>query len=492
MVIRKLAFALALAVVTSSFVFGAEVKNLKVGQVGDKAVATYDLVAEKAEKSAEVIVSININGEVHPADQLHLTGALGKAVPMGTAKEITWDITKDLPSGFDYEKGELNWNVSTAEHPPVVPHGRIADLEDPWKALQRDELETKQEYAQRVAALGQVKVGTAIVSVHNYDVDTGRLIIPVQAESWARPYVKTVQGVLQMDREKLRQIIAVGQEVVVTAAFNIQDGKPLPGPLTIVSSGGIFPLGSEPKPIPEAERNDQGLWEADMDIGPCRVRMVLIPAGKFMMGKSEEQHEVTITHDFWMGKYLVTQTQYEAIMGNNPSWFQGADHPVESVDSIKVDKFISKANGHTKGGFRLPTEAEWEYACRAGTTGDTYGNLEDIAWCMANSGMRTHPVGQKEPNGFGLYDMLGNVWEWCKDYLAPYPTGAVTDPQGPPSAFHRVVRGGCFGGGYWSGTPRLVGAADRKGIQEDHAFDALMGGRFQFQCLGFRIARDTK
>ena len=179
-----------------------------------------------------------------------------------------------------------------------------------------------------------------------------------------------------------------------------------------------------------------------------KLEMVLIPAGKFIMGspkyKSEPPHEVTITKPFYMGKYEVTQEQWESVMGKNPSETKGAKLPVTHVSWEDCQNFIKKLNAKTKVSYRLPTEAEWEYACRAGTTtfysvGDSltkaYANIE-------NSEIRA--VGSYKPNTFGLYDMHGNVWEWCEDWYRDYPTGAVTDPKGPATGEVRVLRGASF------------------------------------------------
>ena len=158
-------------------------------------------------------------------------------------------------------------------------------------------------------------------------------------------------------------------------------------------------------------------------------------------------HQVTITRDFWMGKFPVTQGQWQAVMGGNPSYFRniGPDAPVDSVNFRDVQVFLAKVNAtQSRWTVRLPTEAEWEYASLAGTTGATYGPLDRIAWYRANSGSSTHPVGQKAANAFGLYDMLGNVWDWCQDWFAPYTSVAVFDPQGPSTGDRRVTGGGCY------------------------------------------------
>ncbi len=157
-------------------------------------------------------------------------------------------------------------------------------------------------------------------------------------------------------------------------------------------------------------------------------------------------HRVSITRGFEMGKYEVTQAQWEKVMGDNPSRFKGANLPVENVSWDDVQKFIHALNARNDGYvYRLPTEAEWEYACRAGTAGDFAGSLDEMGWYMSNSGSQTHPVGTKKPNAWGLYDMHGNVLQWCQDWYGDYPGGKVVDPQGPGSGSNRVIRGGSWG-----------------------------------------------
>ncbi len=179
------------------------------------------------------------------------------------------------------------------------------------------------------------------------------------------------------------------------------------------------------------------------------MEFVYIPPGDFMMGSDKENnekpiHKVTISKGFWMGKTEVTQAQWEAVMGNNPSGFKNCPQcPVENVSWGDAQRFIVKLNAQNDGyKYRLPTEAEWEYAARAGTTGDYAGNLDSMAWYGANSGNKTHPVGTKQANAWGLYDMHGNVWEWCQDWDGSYPSGTVTDPTGAASSSFRVIRGG--------------------------------------------------
>ena len=185
------------------------------------------------------------------------------------------------------------------------------------------------------------------------------------------------------------------------------------------------------------------------------IVMCWIPAGEFMMGRQDGEqdsysnesprHRVTFAEGFWLGKYEITQAQWEAVTGNNPSYFEGADLPVETVSWTDIQGFESSLSNT----FRLPSESEWEYACRAGTTtrfnsGDSDSDLGRVGWYGSNSDSKTHPVGQKTANAWGLFDMHGNVWEWCEDWYHSDYTNAPANGSAwtSPSGSDRVIRGG--------------------------------------------------
>lgn len=184
------------------------------------------------------------------------------------------------------------------------------------------------------------------------------------------------------------------------------------------------------------------------------IEFVYVPPGSFMMGANNLEaaarpaHQVTLREGFYMGKYEVTQADWKNVMGTNPSDFKGNNLPVEMVSWLDVTEFVRKLNEmNHEYTYRLPTEAEWEYACRAGTTGDYAGNLDAMAWYDANSSAKTHPVGTKQPNAFGLYDMHGNVMEWCQDWYHLNYDGAPVDGSAwEKGGSHRmrVYRGGSW------------------------------------------------
>jgi formylglycine-generating enzyme required for sulfatase activity len=191
------------------------------------------------------------------------------------------------------------------------------------------------------------------------------------------------------------------------------------------------------------------------------IPLVYIPAGEFLMGtldsdanKSEKpQHLVTVL-SFYMGCYPVTQAQWQTVMGNNPSMFKREDHPVEKVSWYDAMKFCQRLSEQTGKEYRLPTEAEWEYACRAGTTTKYYfGNganqLSEYACYSQNADSTTHPVGQKKPNQFGLYDMHGNVWEWCEDGWSEFYQQPRIQSLKETTSSVKVLRGGSWGSNPW-------------------------------------------
>lgn len=232
---------------------------------------------------------------------------------------------------------------------------------------------------------------------------------------------------------------------------------------------------------------------ADLGLG-VKLELLQIPAGTFMMGSpdgeegrygNESRVRVRITEPFYLGKTEITQVQWESVMGNNPSHFKGDNLPVERVSWDEAMEFCRKLTERERSAGRLlrdwkytlPTEAQWEYACRAGTTtayytGNSSGDLARAGWYDANSGDKTHPVGQKMPNAWGLYDMHGNVWEWCLDRYGSRLQGG-DNPAGPKSGSCRVRRGGG-----WFFSARLCRSA--------HRIYASPGDRSFI--LGFRVA----
>ena len=189
------------------------------------------------------------------------------------------------------------------------------------------------------------------------------------------------------------------------------------------------------------------------------IDMVRVEAGPFTMGATQEMkdpdydekptHQVTLTNDYYIGKYEVTQALWQAVMGNNPSAFKGDNLPVEYVSWDDCLEFISKLNRITGKTFRLPTEAEWEYAARGGKKSRGYqysgsNNISDVAWYKDNSGRKTHAVGSKQANELGIYDMSGNVWEWCQDWKGSYSSSSQTNSTGAASGSCRVYRGGSW------------------------------------------------
>ena len=228
---------------------------------------------------------------------------------------------------------------------------------------------------------------------------------------------------------------------------------------------------------------------AEKSANSVGMKFMYIPPGTFVMGSpsdelgrhsDEKQHKVTLTRGFYMQTTEVTQAQWKAVMGDNPSYFKEDGLPVERVSWDAAYEFIQKLNKmEATDRYRLPTEAEWEYACRSRSkTAFCFGNDEKglgaFAWYSGSSLKKTSYIGKKKPNAWGLYDMYGNVWEWCHDWFGRYPSASVTDPKGPPQGQNRVFRGGS-----WFDAGRYCRSAFR--------YRSAPG--FKYHHLGFRVVR---
>jgi len=292
-------------------------------------------------------------------------------------------------------------------------------------------------------------------------------------------------------KSKLSLILALWVLGILLAGLMVPSGHAADG---AAAPAAATPTAAPPKPgqpftvsLPE---------NATLDLVP-------IKAGKFLMGSPDTeagrlldegpQHPVTISKDFWLGKFPVTQAQFQAVTAFNPSVFKTDPNlPVEYLTWDDATAFCAKltaqeqAAGRLPAGYiyQLPTEAQWEYACRAGTTTPYAGVLEEMGWYDKNGAGSTHPVGQKKPNAWGLYDMHGNVYEWCVDKYAPYAPGPATDPVGVKGLF-RVLRGGSF-------------YSDVRFCRSAARYSAVPGGiggnsgLFALSTVGFRVALAPK
>lgn len=239
--------------------------------------------------------------------------------------------------------------------------------------------------------------------------------------------------------------------------------------ILLLSTGAMVPVGEAVKPSPppggmsaeaariarfadSVARNRQGFWEARLVGG---IEMVYVPEGVFPMGSprleagrepGEGPVHLVRLKGVWIGKYEVTRGLWATVMGGGPPGARERDLPRAGVSWWDVQTFLRRLQEKTSLAFRLPTEAEWERSCRGNSLGPQYGPLDGIAWHSGNSGGRPHPVGTRAANGFGLFDMLGNVWEWCSDWYGNgyYAVSVYADPSGPERGKRRVVRGGGF------------------------------------------------
>jgi formylglycine-generating enzyme required for sulfatase activity len=289
----------------------------------------------------------------------------------------------------------------------------------------------------------------------------------LQIPSLPKEFKPIIEGCLQKDRKQrwtAQQVLNALQPVQQAQAAVRMPVSPIP------------PIAS---PTPFTEKLANGI----------RLEMVSLPAGKFLMGSSESDnekppHQVKVS-SFAIGKYPITQAQYQAVMGTNPSHFKNnPQNPVEQVSWNDAQAFCQKLSQITGKTYRLPTEAEWEYACRAGTTtryyfGDNDNQLGDYAWYEGNSNRTTHPVGQKKPNGWGLYDMSGNVWEWCEDDWHDSYAGAPDDGTAWIDNDNRSQSRKCLRGGSWFLIPNDCRSAGRWYFPDIHNY----GNGFRVACV---------
>lgn len=264
---------------------------------------------------------------------------------------------------------------------------------------------------------------------------------------------------------------------------------------SVIRENVILPTPFPPRWASGWGEDDEGVF-AVLRLGTAVMEMRWISPGEFTMGSPGNEpgrdddegpeHQVIVSGGFWLAETPCTQAQWQAVMGENPSHFKGDNLPVDSVNWDDCIGFCDRLNQSIPDLFaRLPSEAEWEYACRAGTTSpfnngmfwttpdDIHAALEPVGWYDRNSGDETHPVKLKQANAWGLYDMHGNVWEWCQDWYGSYSVGTVTDPAGPARGEDRVVRGGCC----WNQAGPCRSA-----------FRLWRHPSIRFQGLGFRLA----
>ena len=262
----------------------------------------------------------------------------------------------------------------------------------------------------------------------------------------------------------------------MAAQSNITRNKPKPG-VTKPKPAAKPKAKTKPAPRRNSTSHSGSTVSLSAELNKLINNMVYVSGGTFIMGGDESSdqtptHSVTLS-SYYICKYEVTQALWRAVMGSNPSKFKGDNLPVEQVSWNDCQTFINRLNNYTGRNFRLPTEAEWEFAARGGNysrhykySGSNY--ISDVAWYCDNSGNRTHPVGTKQANELGLYDMSGNVWEWCSDWYGSYSSYSQSNPTGATSGFGRVERGG-----NWCGLARYCCSSHRSYYAPGNSFDDL-------------------
>jgi formylglycine-generating enzyme len=382
---------------------------------------------------------------------------------------------KEVPKITVWDLSPLNINRDYAQVLTSILASEVSKL-DKFEVYTQDNVRTLAGWtAERMqigctdtkclTALGQMDVAKLIsgsvgkignrfsVSLNLFDTQNAK------AEKMISEFCSSEDELIDSVQVAVRKLL--GEEKVASPPS--AEAKAVPSPL--VPPAPISPPAnaSQPHPAPPPPVPPPETWKDPV----TGMDFVLVKGGCFQMGdtfgdgKEDEKplHEVCV-NDFYLGKYEVTQGQWQEVMGNNPSYFKncGNNCPVEVVSWNDVQEFISRLNQRPGKRYRLPIEAEWEYAARSGRKGEKWpgagneGALEQYAWYAENSDATTHPVGQKNPNGLGLYDMSGNVREWCSDWYGEnyYQGSPGKNPAGPGSGSDKVIRGGSWGGTSWN------------------------------------------
>jgi len=344
------------------------------------------------------------------------------------------------------------------------PENTLYSEETPVPDFGRDPFEYSEEFEARISGHKPVLAGRATLTKEKYDIETGKFPMDVSWEDWTRNVEEIPESDSDLhviaERDLARAIYEAGPAYSLFAKFKAEKEK------VSVNAIDLF-TGNEALPVAVPETGAGGELWTDPVTG---MEFIKVPGGTFMMGDTfgdgdddeKPVHEVRLD-GFYIGKYPVTQGQWKKVTGNNPAKFQkGDDYPVERVSWDDAQEFVRKLTEMNGGKyeFRLPTEVEWEYAARSGGKKERYAGGDDIdavAWYEKNSGKSTHPVGEKAPNGLGIHDMTGNVWEWC--WFGDYPSGSVKNPKSPDSGSNRVKRGGS-----WISSAEICRSASRGNV----------------------------
>jgi formylglycine-generating enzyme required for sulfatase activity len=357
-----------------------------------------------------------------------------------------WQKLKHMETKFQaLEQNPVKTTHQPKKQQPVKP----ASANPPDLLL--DPFETEDEYRSRIQNYGPIKAGTGKLIKEKYDINTGKFPVEIKKDKWItdNDLFHCYDPYIMAERDIARDIFNKSQEYPIIAHLEVHNRKLFCKTILLDTNQKQFEINNI---------FEEAIPSKNSFVDPItNMEFLYVPGGWFKMGdtfgdgESNEKpvHDVHL-YGFFIGKYPVTQGQWEIVMNNNPSNFKnGKNYPVEMVSWDDTQSFIQKLNNRSKVNiFRLPTEAEWEYAARSGGKNEKYAggqNIEDVAWYGNNSNSSTQIVGQKSPNDLGLYDMSGNVWEWCEDQNHSYSDQKVHNPIFTDNnAGSRVVRGGAW------------------------------------------------
>ncbi len=405
-----------------------------------KAPSPFVTPSKIPQARCEILFQISLDGGKSWQAPKGASGDLGQGVYEGSDKQIRWDVLEAYPQGLEQH---VDFRVETKGEREAV--AGIAACQAHLKANR----------------LTSGRGGNAAdcfseILKHNpnhLQALEGLNAIEAKYLAWAESALKRGQN--DKVNSYLAKVVRLNPESEALRGFREQQAEAV-AEMKRKQRQADAETAAQARAAAEAEKRRQAAARKSYE-----PEMVKIPGGSFHMGSGsggnneKPVHRVTL-QPFELGKYEVTQAQWRAVMGDNPSHFKGCDNcPVEQVSWDDIQGFIEALKQKTGKGYRLPTEAEWEYACRSGGRDEEYcggSSLGILAWYNNSSGSKTHPVGQKRPNGLGLYDMSGNVWEWAQDCLNDSYAGAPSDGTAweRGDCFQRVLRGGSWRSFPWS------------------------------------------
>jgi formylglycine-generating enzyme required for sulfatase activity len=446
--------------------YAAEVGHTVVEQENSRIVFRFDVAGPEVETTVRLVITVK--GKNYDSESLHVEGDVGR-IKTGKGKKIYWDLLKDFP---DDPQGKFDYTIEAESATAPVPKRSDAPIKAPSKnTLQLGDIETRAKEIEASKAVWAKNFNEMKLQYNRVqEVEKKDIPSDMKIDAWRKFEAAFTEKNPYTDEDDILRAEAKGRiEYWQAEKVRTEEAK-------VVEKRRQAEEAAAKKEAAKTG-SSSGSTYTDPTTG---MEFVFVKGGCYQMGDTfgdgyefeKPVHEVCVG-DFYIGKYEVTQGQWRKVMGSNPSHFTGCGDncPVEHVSWDDSQNFLGKLSEKGGKGYRLPSEAEWEYAARSGGKAEKYsgGNdLDSVAWYGSNSGSQTHPVGQKRPNGLGINDMSGNVWEWTGDWYGEnyYGSSPRDNPRGASNGQYRALRGGSWYDApqYARASYRIRGAPSGRGV----------------------------